>query len=79
MKRKTPVKEAPVVDPALLDEARRSAGAAMPPPVCRCEVCGGEVSVHPGPTAGEELCWVCRRLKISAWRDADLQASSGGE
>jgi len=27
--------------------------------------------------AGEqELCWVCRHLKISAWRDADHQLSA---
>jgi hypothetical protein len=79
MKRKSPVKQAPVVDPVLLDEARRSAGAERPVPLRKCEVCGGEVSVHTGPNAGENLCWVCRRLKISAWRDADLQASTGGE
>jgi hypothetical protein len=22
------------------------------------------------------LCWVCRRLKISAWRDSDQQLSA---
>lgn len=37
-----------------------------------CKVCG---------TAGatertDGLCWVCRRLKISAWRDWDSQESS---
>jgi len=79
MKRKTPAKEAPVVDPVLLAEARRSAGADRAVPARKCEVCGGEVTVHTGPNAGEDLCWVCRRLKISAWRDADLQASTGGE
>jgi hypothetical protein len=32
-------------------------------------VCGDQSSVD----ATEQLCWVCRRLKISAWRDADHQ------
>lgn len=37
----------------------------------RCVVCGDEVA----PFSTEELCWVCRRLKISAWREADTQAA----
>jgi len=36
----------------------------------RCEVCGAEATPHPT----EQLCWVCRRLKISAWRDVEQQA-----
>jgi hypothetical protein len=35
-------------------------------------VCGDEVA----PFSTEELCWVCRRLKISAWREADTQAAA---
>lgn len=37
----------------------------------RCVVCGAEVA----PFSTEELCWVCRRLKISAWRDVEGQAA----
>jgi hypothetical protein len=37
----------------------------------RCVICGNDVA----PFSIEELCWVCRRLKISAWRDSDNQAS----
>lgn len=37
----------------------------------KCTVCGEPVA----PNSTELLCWVCRRLKISAWRDSDLQAS----
>lgn len=37
----------------------------------KCSVCGGECA----PTSTEELCWVCRRLKISAWREVDTQPS----
>jgi hypothetical protein len=40
------------------------------PAATKCEVCGSPVAAH---TGDEPLCWVCRRLKISAWRDADLQ------
>lgn len=35
-----------------------------------CVVCGSEVA----PFSEENLCWVCRRLKISAWREMDSQA-----
>lgn len=35
----------------------------------KCTVCGAECS----PTSSEQLCWVCRRLKISAWQDTDQQ------
>jgi hypothetical protein len=35
-----------------------------------CAVCGSEVA----PFSEENLCWVCRRLKISAWRETDSQA-----
>jgi len=38
----------------------------------KCTVCGEEVA----PNSVEGLCWVCRRLKISAWRDADPQVSA---
>ena len=43
----------------------------MPPPMAgrKCSVCGDPQA----PNSGEGLCWVCRRLKISAWRDSDLQ------
>lgn len=37
----------------------------------RCVVCGSEVAQF----SSEDLCWVCRRLKISAWRETDSQAA----
>ncbi len=33
----------------------------------KCPICGSD-SVVNDP---EKLCWVCRRLKVSAWRDSD--------
>jgi methionyl-tRNA synthetase len=35
----------------------------------KCVVCGEECS----PTSSEQLCWVCRRLKISAWHESEQQ------
>jgi hypothetical protein len=35
----------------------------------KCVVCGEECA----PNSTEGLCWVCRRLKFSAWRDSDTQ------
>jgi hypothetical protein len=34
-----------------------------------CIVCGKPCSQN----STEGLCWVCRRLKLSAWRDTDTQ------
>jgi hypothetical protein len=37
----------------------------------KCVVCGALAA----PASTEDLCWVCRRLKISAWRDVEGQAT----
>jgi len=63
---------ADVVSPAILEGARRSLDSERPGTVTKCMVCASEAT-----SGGEEpLCWVCRRLKISAWRDVDNQLSS---
>jgi len=52
--------------------SQRPARPETPKPERRkqgCVVCGSEVA----PFSDENLCWVCRRLKISAWREADSQ------
>jgi len=41
-------------------------------PSSKCSVCGSPCA----PNSSEGLCWVCRRLKISAWRDSDQQMSA---
>ncbi len=61
--------EEPVIDQKLLDEAKRSVMRELTKRVEKCTVCG-EVCA---PNSAEGLCWVCRRLKISAWRDSDQQ------
>jgi len=34
-----------------------------------CRVCGDKSASE----ESEGLCWVCRRLKISAWRESEMQ------
>lgn len=68
MKRKTAVHD-PVVPKELLDQARKAVQADRLPRRAACVVCGSECA----PNSTEDLCWVCRRLKISAWRDTELQ------
>jgi hypothetical protein len=58
-----------IVAPEILEGAKRASLADKLPRAGRCSVCGSDCS----PSAFEQLCWVCRRLKISAWRDSDLQ------
>jgi hypothetical protein len=68
MKRKG-TKSQPVIPAGMLEEAKRSISADHLKKVIKCGVCGTETS-DPG---SEPLCWVCRRLKISAWRDIEQQ------
>jgi len=73
MKRKPQVKPETVVSPEILESAKRSLGADRgsdhsKAPV-KCVVCAAETPSG----AAEPLCWVCRRLKISAWRDVEQQ------
>jgi hypothetical protein len=69
MKRKAlPIPE-PVIDQKLLEEAKRAIQADQMKGLAKCSVCGAACA----PNSVEALCWVCRRLKISAWRDSDQQ------
>ncbi len=69
MKRKPQTKAEPVVPPALLEQAKRSISVDLLKKAARCSVCGAEAS----GAEDEQLCWVCRRLKISAWKDIEQQ------
>ncbi|MGB9606054.1 MAG: hypothetical protein ACPL88_09280 [Bryobacteraceae bacterium] len=69
MRRKSVPGSSQTVAREILDHARRSLESEKPKKAARCVVCGGEVS----PTSTESLCWVCRRLKISAWREVEQQ------
>jgi hypothetical protein len=67
-RKRTPAPE-PVVAAAILEQARRVLDIEPVKKPGRCVVCGEETA----PTSTEGLCWVCRRLKFSAWRDSDTQ------
>jgi hypothetical protein len=73
MKRKLQVKPEPVVSPEILESAKRSLttdrSADRSKAPVKCVVCSAETPSG----AAEPLCWVCRRLKISAWRDVEQQ------
>ena len=67
MKRKS--KEEPVIPQEILEQAKRAIQADAVKPAAKCKVCDGEAA----PNSTEGLCWVCRRLKISAWRESEQQ------
>jgi hypothetical protein len=75
--KKKPIAE-PIVSPEILEMAKKSVEADKPAPTKKCAVCGASCTPPTGPQADsdENLCWVCRRLKISAWRDSDQQISA---
>lgn len=69
MKRKPPTTGDSVVPKEMLERARQEAASGRPRSGSKCVVCGSPVA----PFSSEDLCWVCRRLKISAWREVDQQ------
>jgi len=58
-----------IIESAIVENARQALNMERSARAAKCVVCGDQSSVD----ATERLCWVCRRLKISAWRDADHQ------
>lgn len=73
MKRKLPVEQdSPTIDPLLLAKAKKALDEPNCKPLSRCIICNSVAA----PTSNEQLCWVCRRLKISAWRDSEVQISA---
>ena len=67
MRRKLQPKAEPVVPTVILEQAKRSISEDRLKKVVRCSVCGAETT----NVSAEPLCWVCRRLKISAWKDIE--------
>jgi len=75
MKRKALTKNDPIVDTEILEKALEAVHADQIKHAANCIVCSSPCA----PNSTEGLCWVCRRLKISAWRDsegADSQSAS---
>ncbi|MGA3203899.1 MAG: hypothetical protein ABSF12_15540 [Bryobacteraceae bacterium] len=74
-KRESPSPGTPVAEtapPDILIEARLAIEADRVKKPAGCIICGEESA----PISTEGLCWVCRRLKLSAWRDSDTQISA---
>ena len=70
MKRKPPLKkpETVVVPAEMLESAKRAISVDRIKKPSACVVCGNETTGLP-----DQLCWVCRRLKISAWGEGEQQ------
>ena len=68
MRRKLQPKPEAVVPSDLLERAKRSISTDRLT-TGKCSVCGAETT----SVASERLCWVCKRLKISAWKDMEQQ------
>ena len=63
----------PIIAPEILDLAKQSVNPRRNKAPKPCVVCGSVSAPQVSPQASddENLCWVCRRLKISAWRDSE--------
>ena len=69
MRRKVQPKMEPVVPAEILEQAKRALSVDKIKKIDKCTVCGAEVTSG----SAEPLCWVCRRLKVSAWKDIEQQ------
>ena len=69
MKRKAPKPET-VVPAEILEQAKLAISPDRLTKAAKCSVCSAETTIAP---SDEPLCWVCRRLKISAWREIEQQ------
>ncbi len=56
----------------IIEQARLAIEAERVKKPDGCIICGEESA----PISTEGLCWVCRRLKLSAWRDSDSQMTA---
>jgi hypothetical protein len=72
MKRKLQPKEDAIVPVEILDTSRVFFVKDKTKNVVPCTVCGSQTTDEFFERDSNELlCWVCRRLKISAWRDSE--------
>ena len=69
MRRKAQPRLEPVIPREMLEQAKRSISPDGLTKVAKCSVCGAEAS----DAGSEPLCWVCRRLKFSAWHESEQQ------
>ena len=72
MKRKPQPKEDAIVPAEILKTSRVFLVQDKVKNFVPCTVCGSETTDELfDRDSNEHLCWVCRRLKISAWRDSE--------
>jgi hypothetical protein len=75
-KRESPLPRLPIAETAtpdaIIEQARLAIEADRVKKPAGCIICGEESA----PISTEGLCWVCRRLKLSAWRDSDTQMTA---
>lgn len=76
MAKKSTQSSEPVVPEQIMELAKKSLDTDKIKVTKRCFVCGSDYAPSSAPNQDEELCWVCRRLKISAWREVDQQISA---
>ncbi|MBS1214085.1 MAG: hypothetical protein H6R26_2702 [Proteobacteria bacterium] len=69
MRRKPVPNQETIVPKEILERARLATQTDRLELPVKCVVCGSPTA----PKSDEDLCWVCRRLKISAWRENDQQ------
>ena len=69
MRRKRIPAPDPIIASEILDQAKQAAHPDKLPRSLKCVVCGSECTSN----SIEQLCWVCRRLKISAWHESEQQ------
>ena len=69
MRRKAQPGFEPVIPREILEQAKRSISPDGLTKAGKCSVCGSEAT----DAGSEPLCWVCRRLKISAWHESEQQ------
>ncbi len=65
--------EAPAVPAALIGTVTEHVFPSKPVKTSPCRICSA-----PGATVSSGgLCWVCRRLKVSAWQGSDVHDAAG--
>lgn len=66
------IDEPVVIHEEILRKAKLALQPERPAAPAKCVICASDAA----PTSTESLCWVCRRLKISAWRESDQQMTA---
>ena len=69
---KSQILEPTVLGPTMIDAAKEHVFQPKPVNKFPCRIC----STSGATDKSDGLCWVCRRLKISAWQGSDVQEAA---